>query len=164
MGFSHRHCSCLRTTRLQVESALVVVRKWICTVERAFAGFIPKGRRDEFRAAVATLKSDDERLSPYSCAFASAVRFLTKIHTDRDVYFSICGVLDAEPVEGSVRKSDALVQHFTFPDYGIYTRMLSGDVIMFNSMLAHGASDPEPGIVTPRIFSAYMNHKTVVCE
>ena len=144
-----------------MKSALPVIREWISWAEIAFAGFLPKGRRDEFKKAVETLKGEDACLSPYSCAFAVAVRFITSIHTDRDAYYSMCGVLDGG--EG-VRKSDALVQHFTFPDHGIYTELRSGDVILFNSLLAHGASDPEPNIAMPWIFSSYMNHKTVACD
>jgi hypothetical protein len=53
---------------------------------------------------------------------------------------------------------DDILYHFCFPTFGIAIPMKSGDIIMFNPLVPHCATNPRTA--TAMIYSAYVSNKT----
>ena len=83
---------------------------------------------------------------------ALAKAYCLPAHTDKDFYYTVLSVHNehAEP--------DEVLYHFCFPTYGFAVPMTKGDIIMFNPLIAHCATNPRTK--TALIYSLYVSNKT----
>ena len=78
--------------------------------------------------------------------------YCSPAHTDPDFFFTTLAVHDEKA------KPDEVLYHFCFPTYGIAVPMTKGDIIMFNPLVEHCATNPRTE--TALIYSAYVSSKT----
>ncbi len=84
---------------------------------------------------------------------ALAKCYCSPVHVDGDFYYSTLSCYDA-----TADKNQTLY-HFCFPTYGIAIPMRSGDIILFNPLVPHCATNPR--VKTAMIYSFYVSKKTV---
>lgn len=82
--------------------------------------------------------------------------YTSPAHVDKDSFYSILSVNDE-----SASKND-VIYHFCFPTYGRYVAMRPGDIIMFNPLVVHCASNPRTE--NAMIYSAYVSDKTCATQ
>jgi hypothetical protein len=83
---------------------------------------------------------------------ALAKGYCSPVHTDKDFYYSTLSCYDAKATKNQ------LLYHFCFPTYGIAIPMRSGDIILFNPLVPHCATNPR--VATALIYSLYVSNKT----
>ena len=84
--------------------------------------------------------------------FAVSKAYCSPSHADNDFFYTVLSVDDKKA------KPDEVLYHFCFPTYGIAVPMTKGDIIMFNPLIAHCATNPRKK--TSLIYSAYVSNKT----
>jgi hypothetical protein len=84
--------------------------------------------------------------------FALSKRYASQVHTDADYYNTTLMVYDAEA------EPDEVLHYFCFPTYGFAIPMRSGDIIVFNPLVPHCATNPSRD--TAMIYSCYVSKKT----
>lgn len=84
---------------------------------------------------------------------ALAKGYCSPVHVDKDFYYSTLSCYDATADENQT------LYHFCFPTYGIAIPMRSGDIILFNPLVPHCATNPR--VKTAMIYSFYVSKKTV---
>jgi len=84
---------------------------------------------------------------------ALAKGYCSPVHVDGDAYYSTLSCYDATATENQT------LYHFCFPTYGIAIPMRSGDIILFNPLVPHCATNPR--IKTAMIYSFYVSKKTI---
>jgi hypothetical protein len=83
---------------------------------------------------------------------AVSKKYSSPNHTDADYYYTYLSVHDEEA------EPDEVLYHFCFPTYGIAVPMTKGDIIVFNPLVDHCATNPRRE--TTLIYSAYVSNKT----
>ena len=83
---------------------------------------------------------------------ALAKEYCSPVHVDNDFYYSTLSVYDDKAPPNQV------LYHFCFPTYGIAIPMVSGDIIVFNPLVPHCATNPR--LATALIYSLYVSNKT----
>ena len=83
---------------------------------------------------------------------ALAKGYCSPVHVDDDYYYSTLSCYDA------TANKDQVLYHFCFPSYGIAIPMCSGDIILFNPLVLHCATNPT--VETAFIYSLYVSNKT----
>jgi hypothetical protein len=73
-------------------------------------------------------------------------------HTNPDYYYTYLSIHDEKA------KPDEVLYHFCFPPYEITVPMTKGDIIVFNLLVDHCATNPRRD--TALIYSAYVSNKT----
>ena len=83
---------------------------------------------------------------------ALAIAYCSRVHTDNDFFLTTLSVYDkhAGPEE--------VLYYFCFPTYSIAVPMRSGDIIVFNPLVPHCATNPSRA--TALIYSCYVSNKT----
>jgi hypothetical protein len=84
--------------------------------------------------------------------FAMSKRYCSRVHTDADYFQTTLMVYDAKA------PPDEVLYYFCFPTYKFAIPMKSGDIIVFNPLVPHCASNPSR--VTALIYSCYVSKKT----
>jgi hypothetical protein len=84
--------------------------------------------------------------------FALSTRYCSRVHTDADYFLTTLMVYDAEA------EPDEVLYYFCFPTYNCAIPMKSGDIIVFNPLVPHGATNPSRE--TSMIYSCYVSKKT----
>ena len=84
--------------------------------------------------------------------FSLAKGYSSPVHVDNDAFYSTLSVYDETATE------DQVLYHFCFPTYGIAIPMRSGDIIVFNPLVPHCATNPR--VKTALIYSMYVSNKT----
>jgi hypothetical protein len=88
----------------------------------------------------------------YATQLALARAYSSQMHTDRDFYHTFLSCYDKEA------EKDEILYYFCFPTYGFAVPMKSGDIIMFNPLVPHCATNPRRE--TALIYSMYVSNKT----
>ena len=88
----------------------------------------------------------------YATQLALAQAYSSQLHTDGDFYHTFLSCYDQEAEE------DEVLYYFCFPTYGFAVPMKSGDIIMFNPLVPHCATNPRRE--TALIYSMYVSNKT----
>ena len=83
---------------------------------------------------------------------ALAKGYCSPVHVDNDFYYSSLSCIDA------TAEMNQTLYHFCFPSYGIAIPMRSGDIILFNPLVPHCATNPR--VETALIYSLYVSNKT----
>ena len=81
-----------------------------------------------------------------------AIAYCSRVHTDNDFFLATLSVYDknAGPEE--------ILYYFCFTTYEIAVPMRSGDIIVFNPLVPHCATNPSRE--TALIYSCYVSNKT----
>jgi hypothetical protein len=93
-------------------------------------------------------------VSDYGIAtqFALSKRYCSRVHTDADYFLTTLMVYDVEA------EPDEVLYYFCFPTYNFAIPMKSGDIIVFNPLVPHCATNPSRE--TSMIYSCYVSRKT----
>jgi hypothetical protein len=83
---------------------------------------------------------------------ALSIRYCSRVHTDKDFFLTTLSCYDEKA------GPDEILYHFCFPTYGIAVPMRSGDIIIFNPLVPHCATNPRSK--TAMIYSCYVSNKT----
>ena len=83
---------------------------------------------------------------------ALAKGYCSPVHVDNDFFYSTLSCYDAKA------SPDQTLYHFCFPSYGVAIPMRSGDIIVFNPLVPHCASNPR--LESSLIYSLYVSNKT----
>lgn len=83
---------------------------------------------------------------------ALSIGYCSKVHTDKDFFITTLAVYD------DLAGLEEILQYFCFPTYGIAIPMRSGDIIVFNPLVHHCATNPSRE--TAKIYSCYVSNKT----
>ena len=83
---------------------------------------------------------------------AVSIAYCSRVHTDKDFFLTVLSVYDekAGPEE--------VLYNFCFPTCGVAIPMRSGDIIVFNPLVPHCATNPTRE--TSMIYSCYVSKKT----
>jgi hypothetical protein len=84
--------------------------------------------------------------------FALSKRYCSRVHTDADYFLTTLMVYDVEA------DPDEVLYYFCFPTYNLAIPMKSGDIIVFNPLVPHCATNPSR--ITAMIYSCYVSKKT----
>ena len=84
--------------------------------------------------------------------FAIGKAYCSRVHSDDDFFLTTLSLYDAEA------EPDEVLYNFCFPTYRIAIPMRSGDIIHFNPLVPHCATNPRRK--TTMIYSAYVSNKT----
>ena len=87
-----------------------------------------------------------------STQFALSIGYSSGAHDDNDFFVTTLAVYDENA------KPDEVLYYFCFPTYGIAVPMRSGDIIVFNPLVPHCATNPSRE--TAMIYSCYVSNKT----
>ena len=87
-----------------------------------------------------------------STQVALSIGYCSRVHTDKDFFLTTLSVYDGQA------PPEEILYHFCFPSYGIAIPMRSGDIIVFNPLVAHCATNPSRK--TAMIYSCYVSNKT----
>jgi hypothetical protein len=85
--------------------------------------------------------------------FALSKGYCSRVHTDADYFLTTLMVyynVEAEP--------DEVLYYFCFPTYNLAIPMKLGDIIVFNPLVPHCATNPSRK--TTKIYSCYVSKKT----
>jgi hypothetical protein len=83
---------------------------------------------------------------------ALSIAYSSPSHTDKDYYYTTLSVHDENA------GPDEVLYYFCFPTYGFAVPMTKGDIIMFNPLIEHCATNPRKS--TAMIYSVYVSKKT----
>lgn len=83
---------------------------------------------------------------------ALSIRYCSRVHTDKDFFLTTLSCYDERA------GPDEILYYFCFPTYGIAVPMRSGDIILFNPLVPHCATNPRRE--TAMIYSCYVSNKT----
>ena len=115
------------------------------------------GQRREFKAFLH--RHNVRREGIIAPALIRSRNYHPIIHYDRDCWLTVVGAMDGSP--GIVtRDADHPVYCFVFPNLGVDTTLRHGDVVLFNPLYYHGATDKFANISHAWIYSAYFSMKT----
>jgi hypothetical protein len=85
---------------------------------------------------------------------ALSMGYCSRVHTDKDYFLTTSSVYDVEA------GPDEVLYYFCFPTYNIAVPMRSGDVIVFNPLVLHCATNPSRA--SALIYSCYVSNKTCI--
>ncbi len=83
--------------------------------------------------------------------------YISCCHIDHNIYYT---ALLACPNEFNSENTEQILQYFLFPEHKIVVPMRQGNVLLFNPMIAHCATNPL--INSTHIYSAYVSRKVAV--
>jgi hypothetical protein len=83
---------------------------------------------------------------------ALSIRYCSRVHTDKDFFLTTLSCYDENA------GPDDILCYFCFPTYNIAVPMRSGDIILFNPLVPHCATNPRTE--TAMIYSCYVSNKT----
>jgi hypothetical protein len=83
---------------------------------------------------------------------ALSMGYCSRVHTDKDYFLTTLSVYDKEAGPNEV------LYYFCFPTYNIAVPMRSGDIIVFNPLVPHCATNPSRA--SALIYSCYVSNKT----
>jgi hypothetical protein len=84
--------------------------------------------------------------------FALLKRYCSRVHTDADYFLTTLMVYNVEA------DPDEVLYYFCFPTYNLAIPIKSGDIIVFNPLVPHCATNPSRN--TAMIYSCYVSKKT----
>jgi hypothetical protein len=142
-----------------------IVDRYIDRFQSASEKYIPKPVR---QAIYTTFASHECRLmggtSATQCrarhvgALSFGKNYWSSSHIDGDFYLTFLSVLSGASQD--VVLCDAITQYFCFPEYGLKVALHSGDLIIFNPLIAHSCT--QPLLPESYIFSCYLNKNTAI--
>ena len=132
-------------------------RQYLCKMEEITSMAIAKGHRQDFQNFLDHHNIQREGIR--APALIKSLGYHPIIHWDRDCWLTVLGAMDGSPGI-STRDANHPVYCYVFPNLGVYTTLKHGDVVLFNPLYYHGATDQFGDVAEAWIYSAYFSMKT----
>jgi hypothetical protein len=141
------------------------VDKYIDRFQAAAEKYIPKPVRKAVRLAFSAhdcLLMGGSAISHKRARHVGALSFgrnyWSSSHIDDDYFLTFLSVLSGTGRD--VASCDAITQYFCFPEYRLKVALHSGDLLVFNPLMAHSCT--QPLLPESFIFSCYLNKNTAI--